>query len=65
MRFAFPRPMLDRPGLEFSFSGLKTAVLHAVQAARSLDEHARADVARGVQEAIVDTLIAKALRALE
>jgi len=61
---AFPRPMLDRPGLEFSFSGLKTAVLHAVRA-RPLDEQARADLARGVEEAIVDTLIAKALRALE
>ena len=63
-RVAFPRPMLDRPGLEFSFSGLKTAVLHAVRA-RPLDEQARADLARGVEEAIVDTLIAKALRALE
>ncbi len=60
----FPRPMLDRPGLEFSFSGLKTAVLHAVRA-RTLDERARADLARGVEEAIVETLIAKALRALE
>src|SRR5579862_4029633 len=60
----FPRPMLDRPGLEFSFSGLKTAVLHAVRG-RTLDGQARADLARGVEEAIVDTLIAKALRALE
>ncbi len=60
----FPRPMLDRPGLEFSFSGLKTAVLHAVRA-RTLGEQEQADLARGVEEAIVDTLIAKALRALE
>ena len=60
----FPRPMLDRPGLEFSFSGLKTAVLHAVRA-RTLGEQEKADLARGVEEAIVDTLIAKALRALE
>ena len=59
-----PRPMLDRPGLEFSFSGLKTAVLHAVRG-RTLDEQARADLARAVEEAIVDTLIAKALRALD
>jgi N6-L-threonylcarbamoyladenine synthase len=63
-RFEFPRPMLDRPGLEFSFSGLKTAVLQAVRG-RELGPQERADVARGVEEAIVDTLIAKALRALE
>jgi N6-L-threonylcarbamoyladenine synthase len=62
--FSFPRPMLDRAGLEFSFSGLKTAVLHAVRG-RELTAGLRADVARGVQEAIVETLIAKALRALE
>jgi N6-L-threonylcarbamoyladenine synthase len=62
--FSFPRPMLDRAGLEFSFSGLKTAVLHAVRG-RVLTERQRADVARAVQEAIVETLTAKALRALE
>ena len=62
--FVFPRPMLDRPGLEFSFSGLKTAVLHAVRG-RVLDDTLRADVARGVQEAIVECLCVKALRALE
>jgi N6-L-threonylcarbamoyladenine synthase len=62
--FNFPRPMLDRPGLEFSFSGLKTAVLQAVRG-RTLDERLRADVARGVEDAIVATLTAKALRALE
>jgi N6-L-threonylcarbamoyladenine synthase len=62
--FSFPRPMLDRPGLEFSFSGLKTAVAHAL-AGRTLSAATRADVARGVEEAIVDTLVAKSLRALE
>ncbi|HEX4649560.1 MAG TPA: tRNA (adenosine(37)-N6)-threonylcarbamoyltransferase complex transferase subunit TsaD, partial [Steroidobacteraceae bacterium] len=62
--FRFPRPMLDRAGLEFSFSGLKTAVLHALRG-RTLTEQLRADVARGVEEAIVETLTAKALRALE
>lgn len=61
--FAFPRPMLDRPGLEFSFSGLKTAVLQAVQR-QALTEQIRADIAHGVQEAIVETLVAKAVRAL-
>jgi N6-L-threonylcarbamoyladenine synthase len=62
--FAFPRPMLDRPGLEFSFSGLKTAVLHAVRA-REMSDALKADVAYAVQEAIVETLAAKAVRALE
>ena len=62
--FKFPRPMLDRPGLEFSFSGLKTAVVHAVRA-REMTPELRSDVAHAVQEAIVDTLVAKALRALE
>jgi N6-L-threonylcarbamoyladenine synthase len=62
--FAFPRPMLDRAGLEFSFSGLKTAVLQAVRG-REMSEALKADVAHGVQQAIVETLVAKALRALE
>ncbi|GAC1468510.1 MAG: hypothetical protein PVSMB1_17280 [Gemmatimonadaceae bacterium] len=62
--FTFPRPMLDRPGLEFSFSGLKTAVLHAVRA-REMTSAIKSDVAHAVQEAIVETLVAKALRALE
>jgi N6-L-threonylcarbamoyladenine synthase len=62
--YRFPRPMLDRPGLEFSFSGLKTAVMQAVRAA-PLSAQASADVARAVEDAIVATLTAKALRALE
>jgi N6-L-threonylcarbamoyladenine synthase len=60
--FQFPRPMLDRPGLEFSFSGLKTAVALAVRAAE-LTPQRRADIARGVEDAIVDTLVGKTLRA--
>jgi N6-L-threonylcarbamoyladenine synthase len=62
--FSFPRPMLDRPGLEFSFSGLKTAVVHAMRN-REVTEAVRADVAQGVQLSIVETLTAKAMRALE
>ncbi|HEX4243469.1 MAG TPA: tRNA (adenosine(37)-N6)-threonylcarbamoyltransferase complex transferase subunit TsaD [Steroidobacteraceae bacterium] len=62
-RFAFPRPMLDRPGLDFSFSGLKTAALLALRG-RTLDEELRADVARGFEEAVVATLAAKCERAL-
>ena len=56
--------MVDRPGLEFSFSGLKTAVLHAVKD-KDLTDPLKADVARAVQTAIVETLAAKALRAME
>jgi N6-L-threonylcarbamoyladenine synthase len=62
--FTFPRPMLDRPGLEFSFSGLKTAVVHATRG-HELTDVVRADVAQGVQLAIVETLTVKAMRALE
>jgi len=67
-RFEFPRPMLDRAGLEFSFSGLKTAVSLAVKEhvrTDSLDKATRADIAAGVEEAIVETLTVKTLRALE
>jgi N6-L-threonylcarbamoyladenine synthase len=62
-RFKFPRPMLDRPGLDFSFSGLKTAALVALRGC-DLDETTRADVAHGFQEAVVDTLAEKCRRAL-
>ena len=65
-RLVFPRPMLDRPGLEFSFSGLKTAVLHAVRALPpDAGEAERADIALALQDAVVDTLIAKTVRALD
>jgi N6-L-threonylcarbamoyladenine synthase len=63
-QFSLPRPMLDRAGCEFSFSGLKTAVMLAVKAAPMTDQR-RADLAFAVQEAIVETLCAKTLRALE
>jgi N6-L-threonylcarbamoyladenine synthase len=63
-RFSFPRPMLDRPGLEFSFSGLKTAALVALRD-RVLDEEIRADVARAFEEAVIETLAEKSRRALE
>jgi N6-L-threonylcarbamoyladenine synthase len=67
-RFDFPRPMIDRAGFEFSFSGLKTAVALTVKAAKeggTLSDAMRADIAAGVQEAIVDTLVSKTLRALD
>jgi N6-L-threonylcarbamoyladenine synthase len=61
-RFTFPRPMRDQ-GLEFSFSGLKTAVLHAVRASDNLDRD-RADLARGFQDAVLDVLVTKLARAV-
>jgi N6-L-threonylcarbamoyladenine synthase len=63
-RYQFPRPMLDRPGLDFSFSGLKTAVVVAVRNL-VLDEQTKADVAYAFQEAVVETLTTKCARALQ
>jgi N6-L-threonylcarbamoyladenine synthase len=63
-RFRFSRPMVDRPGLDFSFSGLKTQVLLAWQASDK-SEQTRADIARAFEEAIVDTLAIKCRRALD
>ena len=63
--FALPRPMLNRPGLDFSFSGLKTAVMLLVRKAKdegSLAER-RADIAASFQRAAVDTLVGRALQA--
>jgi N6-L-threonylcarbamoyladenine synthase len=62
--FRFPRPLTERPGLDFSFSGLKTAVVVALRGL-DLDDQARADAARAFEEAVVDTLVIKCQRALE
>lgn len=67
-RFRFPRPMTDRPGLDFSFSGLKTFTMNTIRdlAARAeLTLQDRADVALAFQQAVVDTLTIKCRRALE
>ncbi|HET9693220.1 MAG TPA: tRNA (adenosine(37)-N6)-threonylcarbamoyltransferase complex transferase subunit TsaD [Steroidobacteraceae bacterium] len=65
-RFRFPRPLTERPGLDFSFSGLKTAVVVALRNHRGeLDAQARADAARGFEEAVIETLLIKCRRALE
>ncbi|MGH1374351.1 MAG: tRNA (adenosine(37)-N6)-threonylcarbamoyltransferase complex transferase subunit TsaD [Cellvibrionaceae bacterium] len=68
-RFKFPRPMVDRPGLDFSFSGLKTFTLNTV-AEHALDnglpdDQTCADIACAFQEAVVDTLTIKCRRALQ
>ena len=63
-RFKFTRPMVDRPGLEFSFSGLKTQVLLAWQKSDQTAQTQR-DIARGFEDAVVDTLAIKCERALD
>ncbi len=65
--FAFPRPMLDQPGLDLSFSGLKTAVRQALapHGAPPYPEALLADVAASFQAAVVETLVAKTVRALD
>jgi N6-L-threonylcarbamoyladenine synthase len=62
--FRFARPMTDRPGLDFSFSGLKTQVLLAWRNSDQSDT-TRADIARGFEDAVVDTLAIKCERALD
>jgi N6-L-threonylcarbamoyladenine synthase len=61
-RFTFPRPMIHE-GFEFSFSGLKTALLHAVRGSNDLDRD-RASLARGFQDAVLDVLVTKLERAV-
>ncbi|HIF9381935.1 TPA: tRNA (adenosine(37)-N6)-threonylcarbamoyltransferase complex transferase subunit TsaD [Photobacterium damselae] len=63
-RFTFPRPMTDRPGLDFSFSGLKTFAANTIRS-NGDDEQTRADIAFAFQEAVVDTLAIKCKRALK
>lgn len=68
-RFKFPRPMVDRPGLEFSFSGLKTYTLNTIAEHKQdnglPDDQTCADIAHAFQEAVVQTLAIKCRRALE
>ncbi len=67
-RFDFPRPMVNRPGLDFSFSGLKTFTLNTAAAHRDengqLSDQLQADIAAAFQEAVADTLAIKCRRAL-
>ena len=68
-RFKLPRPMLHSGDLDFSFSGLKTAVLTLARQheldGQHMDEQTRADIARATQDAIVEVLVTKALAALK
>lgn len=61
--YKFPRPMVDRPGLQFSFSGLKTFALNTMQKSDG-SEQSKADIALAFEEAVVDTLMIKSRRAL-
>ena len=63
-RFKFPRPMTDRPGLDFSFSGLKTFALNTINS-ENMDEQTRADIAYAFVDAIVDTFVIKCKRAID
>ena len=62
-RFHFPRPMINRPGLDFSFSGLKTFALTTLKAQND-DEQVHADIARAFEEAVAETLVIKCRRAI-
>jgi len=67
-RFTFPRPMTNRPGLDFSFSGLKTFVLNTVQQHSIdgvVDEQTKADIAYAFQEAVAGTMVIKCRRAFQ
>ncbi|WKV52544.1 tRNA (adenosine(37)-N6)-threonylcarbamoyltransferase complex transferase subunit TsaD [Dickeya fangzhongdai] len=63
-RFVFPRPMTDRPGLDFSFSGLKTFAANTIRE-NGNDPQTQADIARAFEDAVVDTLAIKCRRALD
>ena len=63
-RFVFPRPMTKKPGLDFSFSGLKTAVLNVFENSQK-DYQTKADIAYAFQKAVIDTLVIKCCRAIQ
>lgn len=63
-RFHFPRPMVNHPGLDFSFSGLKTCAINYFRT-HSQDDQLKADIAYAFEEAVVDTLLIKCRRALQ
>lgn len=63
-RFTFPRPMTDRPGMDFSFSGLKTFAANTIRESGD-DAQTHADIARAFEDAVVDTLAIKCRRALD
>ena len=63
-RFHFPRPMTQKPGLNFSFSGLKTHTMNTLRALKDPSDQDRADIARAFEDAVVETIKIKCTRAL-
>lgn len=63
-RYQFPRPMTNKPGLDFSFSGLKTHVANTIREEES-DDQRRADIARAFVDAVVETMVIKCRRAMQ
>ncbi|MCB1644654.1 MAG: tRNA (adenosine(37)-N6)-threonylcarbamoyltransferase complex transferase subunit TsaD [Pseudomonadales bacterium] len=64
-RFRFPRPMTDRPGFDFSFSGLKTFTMNTLKAIEAPEMQDKADIALAFQTAVADTIRIKCKRAFE
>lgn len=64
-RWVFPRPMINRPGLEFSFSGLKTFALNTINSVEQINDQDKADIALAFEVAVADTLKIKCKRALD
>ena len=64
-KFDFPQPMLHSPNYDFSFSGLKTAVLYTVQGIQEMDKQIQADIAASFQHVVTEVLIKKVSKALE
>ena len=63
--FSFPRPMINKDNLDFSFSGLKTAVFYALKDTKVINKQIKANIAASFQDAVADTLLIKSKKALE
>jgi len=63
--FSFPRPMINKDNLDFSFSGLKTAVFYALKDVKVINKKIKANIAASFQDAVADTLLIKSKKALE
>ena len=63
--FSFPRPMTNKDNLDFSFSGLKTAVFYALKDTKVINKQIKANIAASFQDAVADTLLIKSKKALE
>jgi N6-L-threonylcarbamoyladenine synthase len=64
-KFEFPRPMINSGDLDFSYSGLKTAVLYKLEEFKEIDENVREEVSRAFEDAAIEVLISKTRKAFE